>query len=103
MVTADKSQGRVAPRLRRGESFDYYSVKNLLLSFLSKNFKNRSTHGKVVGKNVDWLTRRVQKINSPEGHCYRMSRRWISCRGVPKGVWTELNHPPLKMTKLNLT
>jgi len=35
MVNIDKSQGSVAPCFRRGGSFDYYFIANLLLGFLS--------------------------------------------------------------------
>jgi len=60
MVINDKSQSDVPPCLRRRESFDYYFIKNLPLSFLSKNFNNRSTFAKVIGKKVDCSTRHLQ-------------------------------------------
>jgi len=43
------------PCLRRGEYFDYYFITNLLLSFLSKNFKHWSTFGKVMCMKVGCL------------------------------------------------
>jgi len=51
-VINDKLQGAVAPCLKRSGSFEYRFITNLLPSFLSRNFKDRSTSGKVVSKKI---------------------------------------------------
>jgi len=61
MVINDKSQHSVAPRLRRGGSFDYCFITNLPLSFLSKNvYKNCSHFAKLMAMKVDYLKRPVR-------------------------------------------
>jgi len=58
----EKSQGSVAPCLRRVKSFDdcFRPITNLLQSFHSKDFRNRSTISKVMGKKVDCRKSHVQ-------------------------------------------
>jgi len=53
IVINDKVQANVVPCIRRDGSSDYKCfIAKLLLSFLSKNFKNWSTFGKVMDKSI---------------------------------------------------
>jgi len=48
------SQSNIVTHLRCGEIFNNQFIVSLLLSLMANFFKNRSTFGKVIGKNTGY-------------------------------------------------
>jgi len=68
VVTYDISQGKLATRFRSGETLDYYSITNLLLSPLWRILKISQHLAKL------WVRKLIAQASCSPGHC--PAERW---------------------------